>query len=145
MSLTAAEVVYAKKLLARGERRWRHWAMVRWLVLVVGVGLLWAGAWMVRIGQRVPEAPPGVQAVKTEAVFHGSVETEIAQVRTEMMAFAISTSVLTALGVGLLATGVVTMGYGLTHWNSHLRDGLLCKAIREKFHEELAVEKTAAA
>ena len=139
MSLNATEVAYARKLLAQGERQWRNWGVVRWLVLVGGVLLFVGGVGAVLAGQREPEdraAEPATRAAVVP-VTPPVVTSEVARTRTEMVAFVLQTSLLNSLGMALIATGIVACGFSLTHWNTHLRDALLCKAIREKFADTL--------
>lgn len=147
MSLTASEVTFANKLLTREEQAWRNWALVRWLVLLVGVVILLTGVSMVWRAQRLPEETVTVragQANKDMLVSHAAIEGEVAQTRNELIAFSMTSSLLTSFGVGLMATGLVAGAFSLTHWNAHLRDRLLCKALREKFGSELQMPGTPA-
>ncbi|MEI8196749.1 MAG: hypothetical protein WCI73_12695 [Phycisphaerae bacterium] len=147
MSLTATEVTFANKLLTREEQAWRNWAIVRWLVLLVGLVILLTGATMVWWGQRLPEETAAVRtghATQDALVSHAVIEGEVVQTRNELIAFSLTSSLLTSFGVGLMATGLVAGAFGLTHWNAHLRDQLLCKALREKFGSELQMPGTPA-
>ena len=129
MSLTAAEVAYANKLLERGARRWHGWKVLRWVVVLVGVGMLASAGVTRRLVAPVAVADDGNRTKMTAPVDRAYVEHEINSAKLELMGFAV--------GISQAALGLVIVAYATTHWSHHLRDGLLVKAMREKFHDEL--------